>query len=161
MLPKSGRPRVLTVALLALLAGCAEISYQGYSGTPRPDSELAIVRLWTPTTTNVFSSPGLLMKEIDGHAAGEVGRTSHAYLLPGDHEFQVGFIQVRAYNLLCGALCDAIFNKPRTFKATVEAGHTYLLKYVDDEKGTVVLEDKGTKYDPRCLKAREFREAKC
>ena len=53
------------------------------------------------------------------------------------------FIQVKAYNLLCGALCDSIFNKPRTFKARVEAGRTYVLKYVDDEKGTVVLEDKG------------------
>jgi hypothetical protein len=153
--------KAMTVLLVVLLGGCAEISYQGYAGSPKSDSELAIVRLWTPTTTNVFTSPGLLMKEIDGRPAGDVGRTSHAYLLPGEHEFQVGFIQVKAYNLLCGALCDAMFNKPRTFKATVEAGRTYLLKYVNDEQGTVVLEDKGPNYDPRCLKAREFRDAKC
>jgi hypothetical protein len=152
--------RMIPALLLVLLGGCAEVSYQGYSGSPRPDAELAIVRMWTPTTTNVFTSPGLLMKSIDGRPAGDVGRTSHAYLLPGEHEFEVGFIQVRAHNLLCGAICDAMFNKPRTFKATVEAGRTYVLKYVNDEQATVVLDDKGTDYDPRCLKAREFREAK-
>ena len=151
----------VTALIVVFLAGCAEVSYQSYSGTPKPDSEVATVRLWTPTTTNVFTSPGLLMKEIDGRPAGDVGRASHAYLLPGEHEFQVTFIQVKAYNLLCGALCDSIFNKPRTFKARVEAGRTYVLKYVDDEKGTVVLEDKGTSYDPRCLRAREYKEANC
>lgn len=142
--------RIVTLLLLVLLGGCAEVSYQAYSGNPRPYSELAIVRKWTPTTTNVFTSPGLPMKSIDGRPAGDVGRTSHAHLLPGEHEL----------NLLCGALCDAMFDKPRTFKTSVEAGRTYLLKYVDDEKGTVVLEDKGTNYDPRCLKAREFRDVK-
>lgn len=151
---------VLIVLLLVALGGCAEVSYQAYSGSPKPEAELAIVRMWTPTTTNVFTSPGLLMQEIDGRPAGDVGRTSHAYLLPGEHEFEVAFIQVRAYNLLCGAVCNAIFNKPRKFKATVEAGHTYLLKYVNDEQGTLVLDDKGTEYDPRCLRAREFRDVK-
>jgi hypothetical protein len=147
--------------LVVLVAACAEVPYQGYSGAPKPDSEVAVVRLWTPTTTNVFSSPGLLMSKIDGQPAGDVGRASHAYLLPGEHEFQVGFIQVKAYNLLCGQLCDSIFNKPATFKANVEAGKTYLLKYVNDTKGTVVLEDKGSNYDPHCLKAREFKSASC
>lgn len=155
------RSAAIAVLLVLVLAGCAEISYQGYSGTPKPDSDVAIVRLWTPSTTNVFTSPGLIVNEIDGRPAGDVGRTSHAYLLPGEHEFQVRFIQVKAYHLLCGALCNAIFNKPRTFKATVEAGQIYLLKYINDEKGTVVLEDKGPDYDRRCLKAREFKDAQC
>jgi hypothetical protein len=144
-----------------LLAGCAVSDYQGYSGAPKPDSEVAIVRLWTPTTTDIFTSPGLLAREIDGKPAGDVGRASHAYLLPGEHEFQVGFIQVKAHNLLCGALCDSIFNKPATFKATVQAGRTYFLKYVNDEKGTVILEDKGTGYDKRCLNPREYKPDAC
>lgn len=146
---------------LLLLVACAEVPYQGYSGAPRPEAEVATVRLWTPTTTNVFSSPGLLMQKIDGLPAGDVGRASHAYLLPGEHEFEVGFIQVRAYNLLCGALCDSIFNKPRTFRAKVEAGRTYLLRYVNDEKATVVLDDKGSSYDKSCLKAREYSKDRC
>ena len=62
----------VTALIVVFLAGCAEVSYQSYSGTPKPDSEVAIVRLWTPTTTNVFTSPGLLMKEIDGRPAGDV-----------------------------------------------------------------------------------------
>ena len=111
------------------------------------------------TTTNVFTSPGLVVQEIDGQPAGDFGRTSHAYLLPGDHQFQVKFIQVKAYNLLCGAICDSIFNKPRRFNATVEANRIYLLTYVNDENGTVVLEEKGANYDRRCLLAREFQKA--
>ncbi len=148
---------LLTLSLVA----CAEVPYQGYSGAPKPETEVAVVRLWTPTTTDVFTSPGLIMRQIDGSAAGDVGRASHAYLLPGEHEFEVSFIQIKAYNLLCGALCDAIFNKPRTFLASVEAGRIYLLKYVNDDKGTVVLEDKGSNYDKSCLKAREYAKERC
>jgi len=73
----------------------------------------------------------------------------------------VGFIQIKAYNLLCGAVCDAIFNKPRTFRTTVEAGKIYVLRYVNDPNGTAVLDDKGMNYDRRCLKAREFKDANC
>jgi hypothetical protein len=153
--------KLLFPLALLLLAGCAEVPYQGYAGAPKPETDVATVRLWTPTTTNVFSSPGLIMRQIDGLPAGDVGRASHAYLLPGEHEFEVGFIQVKAYNLLCGALCDSIFNKPRTFRAKVEAGKTYLLKYVNDDQGTVVLEDKGANYDKTCLKAREYSKDRC
>jgi hypothetical protein len=101
------------------------------------------------------------MRQIDGAPAGDVGRASHAYLLPGEHEFEVAYIQIRAYNLLCGALCDAIFNKPKTFRAAVEAGKVYLLKYVDDAAGTVVLEDKGSGYDRSCLLARDWKKERC
>src|SRR5262249_42698032 len=144
-----------------LLVACAEVPYQGYSGALRPETEVAIVRLWTPTTTSLFTSPGLIMRQIDGLPAGDVGRASHAYLLPGEHEFEVGFIQIKAHNLLCGALCDSIFNKPRTFRASVQAGRVYLLKYVNDDKGTVVLEEKGLNYDKSCLKAREYTKEGC
>src|SRR2546422_9587763 len=98
------------------------------------------------------------LEKIDGVEAGSVGRTSHAYVLPGEHEFQVRFIQVKGYHLVCGALCDAIFNEPKLVKAATLPGHVYTLRYIDDRDGTVVLDDRGTDYDRRCLKVREFSE---
>ncbi len=153
--------RKLVVFAAIILSACAETQYQAYQGNPKPENDVAIVRLWTPTTSNVFSSPGLLVKEIDGKPAGDVGRAAYAYLLPGEHEVLVAFIQVKGYNLLCGALCDAIFNKPRAFKASVEPGKIYLLKYINDDKGTVVLEDKGAAYPRNCLLAREWKKESC
>lgn len=152
---------LILTPLLAILTGCAVTQYQGYAGPARPDKEVAIVRLWTPTETNVFSSPGLLMLEVDGNPAGDVGRSSHAYLLPGEHKFKVGFIQVRTHNLLCGALCDAIFNKPAEFKATVFSGKTYVPKYINDEKGTVVLEEQSANFDSTCLNPRQYTPERC
>src|SRR5213593_3525981 len=99
------------VTAMVILAGCAEISFQQYAGTPKPDAEVSIVRLWTPTTRSIFVSPGLIAEKIDGVEAGSVGRTSHAYLLPGEHEFQVRFI-----------------NKPKIVKATTLPGHAYTLR---------------------------------
>jgi len=144
------------VTAMVILAGCAEISFQQYAGEPKPDAEVSIVRLWTPSTKNIFVAPGLIVEQIDGVEAGSVGRTSHAYLLPGEHEFQVRFIQIKSYHLVCGALCNAIFNKPKIVKATTLPGHVYTLRYIDDAEGSVVLDDRGTDYDRRCLKAREF-----
>ena len=149
--------RCLLVLVALLFSGCAEITYQNYPGA-KSEAEVSIVRLWTPTTTNVFTSPGLLVLKIDGIDAGSNGRTSHAYLTPGEHEFEVKYIQVKAYNLLCGMLCDAIFNKPKIFKATTRAGGVYTLRYVNDKDGTIVLDDRGASYDRRCLRAREFRD---
>ena len=151
--------RIALMLMAIVLAGCAEISFQHYSGSAKPDAEVSIVRLWTPSTKNIFVSPGLIVKKIDGVEAGSVGRTSHAYVLPGEHEFQVRFIQVKGYHLLCGALCDAIFNKPKIVKATTLPGRVYTLRYIDDREGSVVLDDRGTDYDRRCLKAREFSSA--
>ena len=37
-------------------------------------------------------------------------------------------------------------------------GHVYTLRYIDDREDTVVLDDRGTDYDRRCLKVREFSE---
>lgn len=149
------------IALIATLTGCAVTPYQGYAGSAKPDKEVAIVRLWTPTQTNVFTSPGLLMQKIDGNAAGDVGRASHAYLLPGEHEFQVGFIQVKAYHLLCGAICDTIFNKPAEFKSLVMAGKIYVPKYVNDAKGSVILEEQSDNFDRTCLNPREYTKERC
>jgi hypothetical protein len=95
---------------------------------------------------------------IDGKDAGSNGRTSHAYVLPAEHELQIHLIQVHGYNLLCGALCDAIFNKPQFIKATTLPGHTYPVRYVNDEKGSVVLDDRGGHYDAFCLKARTYKD---
>ncbi|MBI2276486.1 MAG: hypothetical protein HYU74_03970 [Dechloromonas sp.] len=149
------------IALITTLSGCAVTPYQGYAGSAKSDKEVAIVRLWTPTQTNVFSSPGLLMQKIDGNAAGDVGRASHAYLLPGEHEFQIKLIQVKAYNLLCGALCDAIFNKPVEFKSIVEAGKIYVPKYVNDTKESVILEEQPESFDRVCLNPREYTKERC
>lgn len=147
--------------LTFVLSGCAVTQHQGYEGPAKPESELAIVRLWTPTETSVFSSPGLLMQKIDGKEAGDVGRSSHSYLLPGEHEFQVGFIQIKAYNLLCGALCDSIFNKPAIFRANVKAGKIYTMKFINDQKGTVVLQEQAEGFDRRCLNPREYSKDRC
>src|SRR4029450_11289889 len=61
-------------------------------------------------------------------------------------------IQVKAYNLLCGVVRDGIFNIPRRFRSTVGAGKIYVLGYVNDPNGTVVLDDNGINYDRRCFK---------
>jgi len=150
--------RIAMLVMAMLVAGCAEITFQQYPGPARPDADVSIVRLWTARTKNIFVTPGLIVEKIDGVEAGSVGRTSHAYVLPGEHEFQVRFIQVKGYHLLCGALCDAIFNKPKLVKAATLPGHVYTLRYIDDRDGTVVLDDRGPDYDRRCLKVREFSE---
>lgn len=147
--------------LLLALSGCSVTQYQGYEGPAKPDKDVAIVRLWTPTQTDIFSSPGLLIQKVDGNTAGDVGRSSHAYLLPGKHQFQVEFIQVKAYNLLCGAICNAIFNKPRQFEGTVVAGKVYLPTYINDEKGTVVLEEQSGDFDRACLNPRDYSPERC
>lgn len=144
-----------------VISGCAVTQYQGYSGSAKPESEVAIVRLWTPTETNVFSSPGLLVQKIDGKDVGDVGRASHAYLLPGEHEFQVGFIQVKAHNLLCGALCDAIFNKPAVFKANVKPGKIYTFRFINDKNGTVILQEQPDSFNRICLNPREYVKERC
>lgn len=68
--------------------------------------------------------------------------------------------RIRGYHLLCGALCDAIFNKPKIVKGPTQAGHTYTLTFLNDEQGNVVLEDRGTSYDPVCLDPRNYRDGK-
>jgi hypothetical protein len=141
-----------------LVEGCSEVSLKEYDGPAKVDTEISIVRLWTPTETNVFELPGLMVEKIDEKPVEDYGRASHAYLLPGRHDFQIHLLQVKGYNLLCGALCDAIFNKPQFVHATTRAGHAYTFRYVNNEKGTVVLDDRGTHYDPRCLKARQFKD---
>ncbi len=150
--------RYLLPSIIPILSGCAELSLQQYDGPAKPDSEVSIIRLWTPTTTTIFDSPGLIVEKIDGKDAGSNGRTSHAYVLPGEHELQIHLIKIHGYNLLCGALCDAIFNKPQFIKTATQAGHTYTVRYVNDEKGSVVLDDRGERYDPVCLRARTFKD---
>ncbi|UXY50595.1 hypothetical protein [Pseudomonas tohonis] len=98
-------------SVLLALSGCSVTQYQGYEGPAKPEKDVAIVRLWTPTQTDIFSSPGLLIQKINGNTAGDVGRSSHAYLLPGKHQFQVEFIRVKTYNLLCGAGATGVVEK--------------------------------------------------
>jgi hypothetical protein len=43
------------ILLPVFLVACAEVPYQGYPGAPKPETEVAVVRLWTPTTTNIFT----------------------------------------------------------------------------------------------------------
>ena len=141
---------VLLLAVL-LLTSCATISLQLYDGPPKSDSEVSIVRLW---------GPSVIVTTIDGKDAGVRGTESHAYLLPGEHTFEVKLIRILGYHLLCGALCDWIFNKPRIVKANTEAGHTYTVKFLNDEAGNVAIEDRGVSYDRLCLDPRQFREGK-
>ena len=150
--------RVGLLAATMSIVGCAEVALQRYDGPERPTTEVSTVRLWTPTATNIFDSPGLMVKAIDGKPVEDYGRASHAYLLPGDHQFEIHLMKVSGHNLLCGAACDAIFNKPQIVQAATQAGRAYTFRYVNDEKGTVVLDDKGAQYDPRCFKAREFKQ---
>ena len=147
------RPVRVIVLLLSLvtLTSCATVSLQLYEGPQRPDSDVSIVRLW---------GPGGIVQKIDGKDAGVRGTESHAYLLPGDHTFELKLMRIQAYHVLCGALCDAIFNKPRTVTARTEAGHAYTFNTLNDEAVTLVIEDKGTSYDPLCLDPRRYREGK-
>ena len=153
--------RFITSVLIFVLSGCAVTQHQAYDGPAKPESEVAIVRLWTPAETSPLSSPGLLMKKIDGKEAGDVGRSSHAYLLPGEHEFQVKFTQIKAYNLLCGALCDSIFNKPFIFQASVESGKIYTMKFINDQNRAVVLQEQTNSFDRKCLDPLEYLKEHC
>src|SRR5207249_8657270 len=76
--------RIAMLVMAMLVAGCAEITFQQYPGPARPDADVSIVRLWTARTKNIFVTPGLIVEKIDGVEAGSVGRTSHAYVLPGE-----------------------------------------------------------------------------
>src|SRR5207247_10805517 len=111
----SGRhmARIAVLVMAMLVAGCAEITFQQYPGPARPDADVSIVRLWTARTKNIFVTPGLIVEEIDGVEAGSVGRTSHAYVLQGEHEVQVRFIAAKGYHLLCGGVGDALFTNPQ------------------------------------------------
>ena len=134
-----------------MLASCATVSLQMYGGPPKPESEISIVRLW--------GQAGIVQK-IDGKEAGVKGTESHAYLLPGDHTFEIKLIRIQGYHILCGALCDSIFNTPRVVKARTEGGHSYTFKALNDEAVTIVIEDKGTAWDPLCLDPRRYRDGK-
>lgn len=90
-----------------------------YDGPPKPDSEKSIVRL--------LGQAGIVQK-IDGKEAGVKGIESHAYLLPGDHTFEIKMMRIQDYHILCGALCDSIFNRPRVVRARTEGGHSYAFK---------------------------------
>ena len=93
------------------------------------------------------------MEKIDGKDAGSNGRTSHAYVLPGEHEWQVHYIQYMATT--CAAARYVMpsstslisLKRPRSLV-------TPMVRYVNDEKGSVVLDDRGEHYDTVCLKAR-------
>ena len=140
----------LLLAMIALTS-CATVSLQLYDGPPRPESEVSVVRLW---------GPAVIVQKVDGKDAGVRGTESHAYLLPGDHRFQIKIMRIRGYHFLCGALCDSIFNTPKIIVARTEAGRTYTVKFLNDEAGNVILEDRGTSYDPLCLDPRRYREGK-
>ena len=142
---------VAGLLVAAALGGCATVALQLYDGPPRPAADVSTVRLW---------GPGVIVQKVDGKDAGVKGTESHAYLLPGEHTFEVKLVRIRGYHLLCGILCDAIFNKPKVVTGRTEAGHSYTFRFVNDEAGSVAFEDKGANYDPVCLDPRNYRDGK-
>jgi len=137
------------VGMFALLsiAGCATISEHMYEGSPKPESEVSTIRTW---------GNAVLLEKVDGKPLQSPTRESHLYILPGDHDFQLHVMKIQAYHLLCGALCDAIFNKPHFVRATTLPGHTYTFRFLNDEQGNVAIEDRGEHYDPYCLEPRSY-----
>jgi hypothetical protein len=85
-----------------------------YEGTKQSDSEVSISCTW---------ATAVILEKVDGKELQANIRESHVYVLPSDHEFQIHVIRLRAYHFLCGALCDAIFNKPRFVRASTLPGH--------------------------------------
>ena len=138
--------------LLAMVStSCGTIALQMYEGPPKPEAEVSIVRLW---------GPAVLVQKIDGKDALVRGTESHAYLLPGEHTFQIKRMKILGMNLLCGMLCDAIFNAPTTLTARTEPGRVYTFKFMNDEVGSVVIEHRGPDYDRVCLDPRRYRDGK-
>jgi len=151
---KKGRVAKRTVGLLlamSLLTSCAVEALKMYDGPPKLDTDVSILRLW---------GPGVMVLKVDGKDAMVKGTEGHAYLLPGDHTLEVKLVKLAGYNLLCGALCDSIFNRPKTVETSTQAGRSYTVRYVDDAAGTIAIDDKGTNYDPLCLDPRRYREGK-
>jgi enoyl-CoA hydratase/carnithine racemase len=104
--------RVIALLLsLVTLTSCATVSLQLYDGPQRPNSDVSIVRLW---------GPGGIVQKIDGKDAGVRGTESHAYLLRGDHTFELKLMRIQADHVLCGGY-DPLCLDPRR---AIERGRT-------------------------------------
>ncbi len=103
-----------------------------YEGPDKPLARVATVRVW---------SPGLIVRGIDGKPAMSSGRETHAYLDPGEHEFEVSHV-----------VADAS-SDPVTLRVLTRAGRTYVFGYqlLDRDRVSFFFEDKGQNYDPDCL----------
>jgi hypothetical protein len=146
--------KVALMLLAAITGGCSTYPVKMYDGPEKTVSELSTIRLW---------SPSVIVRSIDGKPATSTGRESHAYLVPGNHEFSVQYLFANTISTLV------------TLRAETKAGHTYTFGfqlYGDDvtpqenrvpvlvrgygaltEAGKVSfhIQDKGQNYDPDCL----------
>lgn len=150
--------RLILILLAAVTGGCATHSVKMYEGPEKPASELSIVRLW---------NPNVVVMGIDGKPGTSTGWESHAYLVPGDHEFSVQYLFANRSSTLV------------TLRAETKAGHTYTFGFqlygndVPPEENRVPvlvrgyglaeagkvsfhIQDKGQNYDAECLVLKPF-----
>jgi len=120
-----------TIALLAcLLASCT-------SGTQRipenlPRTNAAVVRAWSPGDVRVEAIDGV-----------EVGRVTHVYVAPGEHQITVRW-----------SASGQSITREGQVRGTLQGGSSYVVEAEPDGALRTVrfsLVDKGPQYDEQCL----------
>jgi len=124
----------LALALLAIvLAGCASEPPRIPAGTS--PTSAAVVRAWSPTP---FDGE-VRITAVDGI---EIGKVSHVYLAPGEHQIRLRWSGPQAVTRDGG------------IRAVVQSRSTYVVEAEPDGALRTVrfsLVDKGPGYDEQCL----------
>lgn len=129
--------RIICIILATGLLGCGAHFKHIYEGNPKPEAELAVVRTW---------NQGILIRSLDDYRVS--GTDHYLYLVPGEHEFNFNLGGLKAHNLICGLLCDEMFDK-NISKYQLVAGHTYIPVF-DAENEKIEMKDMGTDYNLAC-----------
>jgi hypothetical protein len=123
----------ILAALFLLLAGCTSGSMRIPEDLSRPGA--AVVRAWSPGDVRVEAIDGV-----------EVGKVTHVYLKPGEHQITVRWAGPQNVTRL------------GQVRAVLAGGITYVIEAEPDGALRTVrfsIVDKGFKYDEQCL-ARPF-----
>jgi hypothetical protein len=99
---------VLAILVTFVISGCSTHSVKMYEGPERPVPELSTVRLWNPR---------VIVQSVDAKPVSVLANESHAYLIPGIHEFVVIYMYANSRT------------GPVTVKAETKAGHVYLFGF--------------------------------
>jgi hypothetical protein len=129
---------IAVIITIGLLAGCAGEPPRFPATTSTVSA--AVVRAWSPTPAD----GEVRITAVDGI---EVGKVSHVYLSPGEHEIRLRWSGPQAVT------------RDGAVRAVVQSRSTYLIEAEPDGALRTVrfsLVDKGADYDEQCLEQPMF-----